>query len=245
MVTGGDVSPDGSLVVLRTYRSVLVFERGDDQTARGGAARRAVLRPAGGGAAGRGHRLHRRRHRLRHRERGRQPARSTASACPSRRPRRPPPTTAQDGDRRADEAERRRRDHRRRPDRSRRCCSWSLGGGALLLVAPPATRQAPGSSVRPSWRAASGTNASGANGPVVDRRQLGARAARRCRGSVSSHTTAWATSSTPRVRIGKCTSSSIGVATGPVVTTCTAMPSRSTSPASAPAKALSPAFDAE
>ena len=32
MVTGGDVSPDGSLVVLRTYRSVLVFERGDDET---------------------------------------------------------------------------------------------------------------------------------------------------------------------------------------------------------------------
>ena len=31
-VTGGDVSPDGSLVVLRTYRSVLVFERADDQT---------------------------------------------------------------------------------------------------------------------------------------------------------------------------------------------------------------------
>ena len=54
-----------------------------------------------------------------------------------------------------------------------------------------------------------------------------------------------ATSSTPSVRIGKRTSSSIGVATGPVVTTCTAMPSRSTSLASAPAKALSPAFDAE
>ena len=32
MVTGGDVSPDGSLVVLRTYGSVLVFPRADDQT---------------------------------------------------------------------------------------------------------------------------------------------------------------------------------------------------------------------
>ncbi|MET0903249.1 MAG: hypothetical protein ABWZ52_08410, partial [Acidimicrobiales bacterium] len=32
MVTGGDVSPDGSLVVLRTYRSVLVYERTDDQS---------------------------------------------------------------------------------------------------------------------------------------------------------------------------------------------------------------------
>jgi hypothetical protein len=32
MVTAGDVSPDGSLVLLRTYRSVLVFEREDDQT---------------------------------------------------------------------------------------------------------------------------------------------------------------------------------------------------------------------
>ena len=45
--------------------------------------------------------------------------------------------------------------------------------------------------------------------------------------------------------MGKCTSSSIGVATGPVVTTWTAMPSRSTSPANASANALSPAFDAE
>jgi hypothetical protein len=32
MVTGGDVSPDGSIVVLRTYRSVLVFERAGGQT---------------------------------------------------------------------------------------------------------------------------------------------------------------------------------------------------------------------
>ena len=32
MVTGGDVSPDGSVVLLRTYRSVLVFSRGEDQT---------------------------------------------------------------------------------------------------------------------------------------------------------------------------------------------------------------------
>ena len=31
MVTGGDVSPDGSLVALRTYRSVLVFDRDEDQ----------------------------------------------------------------------------------------------------------------------------------------------------------------------------------------------------------------------
>jgi hypothetical protein len=32
MVTGGDVSPDGSMALLRTYGSVLVFERGDDET---------------------------------------------------------------------------------------------------------------------------------------------------------------------------------------------------------------------
>jgi len=31
-VTGGDVSPDGSMVVLRTYRSVLAFPRGEEQT---------------------------------------------------------------------------------------------------------------------------------------------------------------------------------------------------------------------
>ena len=32
MVTAGDVSPDGSIVLLRTYRSVLAFERRDGQT---------------------------------------------------------------------------------------------------------------------------------------------------------------------------------------------------------------------
>jgi hypothetical protein len=32
MVTGGDVSPDGSLIVLRTYGSVLVFPRADDES---------------------------------------------------------------------------------------------------------------------------------------------------------------------------------------------------------------------
>lgn len=32
MVTGGDVSPDGSIVLLRTYRSVLAFERGERQS---------------------------------------------------------------------------------------------------------------------------------------------------------------------------------------------------------------------
>ena len=71
-VTGGDVSPDGSMVLLRTYRSVLAFaRRGPD--ARRGPGRAAVLRPSGGGAAGRGDRVHRRRPRLRHGQRRGEP----------------------------------------------------------------------------------------------------------------------------------------------------------------------------
>ena len=64
-------------------------------------------------------------------------------------------------------------------------------------------------------------------------------------GRVSSQAMACTTSEVASVSMGKCTSSSMGVATGPVVTTCTAMPSRSTSLARAAANAFSPAFDAE
>jgi hypothetical protein len=64
-------------------------------------------------------------------------------------------------------------------------------------------------------------------------------------GSVSSQAITATTSEVASVRIGKWTSSSIGVATGPVVTTCTATPSRSTSRARAPTYAFSPALDAE
>ena len=84
----------------------------------------------------------------------------------------------------------------------------------------------------------------GGEGAGVDRgeKELGEGDVRR--EGVSSQATASATSGT-RVRMGKRTSSSMGVATGPVVTTWTAMPSRSTSLARAAAKALRPALEAE
>ena len=54
-----------------------------------------------------------------------------------------------------------------------------------------------------------------------------------------------ATSDTAIAYISNGTSCSISVATGPGVTMCTAMPSRSTSSAKARANAFMPAFDAE
>ena len=88
-----------------------------------------------------------------------------------------------------------------------------------------------------------GANGSGANGPPsTDDTSISGRTT--LPGRVSSQVTARATSATPRVRMGKWTSSSMGVATGPVVTTWTLMPSRSTSLARAAAKAFNPALEA-
>ena len=63
--------------------------------------------------------------------------------------------------------------------------------------------------------------------------------------TVSSQATASATSDTWIANISKGTSWSISVSTGPGVTMCTLMPSRSTSSARARANAFMPAFDAE
>src|SRR5204863_375026 len=114
--------------------------------------------------------------------------------------------------------------------------------GAALLTASegngvPIYRSGPAPAPPASGKGTTTTVAPGGGGPSSRSTTLPGR--------VSSHTTAWATSSTASVRIGKWTSSSIGVATGPVVTTWTATPSRSTSLPRAAANTFSPAFDAE
>ena len=89
----------------------------------------------------------------------------------------------------------------------------------------------------------SGTSTSGLNGPSST--ELNSTSGKRTfGGSWSRKTIVCAMSSALRASIGKRTSSSIGVATGPVVTTCTLIPSRSTSFASENGTTFSPAFDA-
>ena len=73
LITGGDVSPEGSVVGLRTYTEVLLWDRGPGQTvpeALAGQPCTAAVGRAPGGVPGAG----RRRPRLPHGQRGRQPA---------------------------------------------------------------------------------------------------------------------------------------------------------------------------
>jgi len=89
-----------------------------------------------------------------------------------------------------------------------------------------------------------GTTGSRANGPRWT--ALSRISGRSTDGStVSSHATASATSDTWMAYISNGTSCSISVSTGPGVTMCTAIPSRSTSSAKARANAFMPALDAE
>ncbi len=156
----------GRSCVLRTYRSVLVFARADDQTVAEALLGEPCFGSAGGGAAGRGDRLHRRRRRLRHdQRRARTPPIHRVGLVRAARHDDHHRAADDDGRRRAAPTDDDGCDHRgdrsiggRRPARGAR-------RRRAALVAAPRARQAPGSSVRPSWRAASGTNASGANGP--------------------------------------------------------------------------------
>ncbi len=84
IITGADISPDGSTILVRTYGQVLAFARPARQPVAAAFRRPAVCRTADRRTPGRSGRIRRERRELLHDQRGRRGRRCTGSRCAHR-----------------------------------------------------------------------------------------------------------------------------------------------------------------